>query len=71
MLQEARAAQAAAGEAYDHARTQQAADRAQADMKAATAALAAAQLVKDPEPPKLEELDEHISYFQVNESSVS
>lgn len=64
-LQEARDAKAQASEAYDMARTQQEADRAQAALKAASAALSCANELEIPPQPAADPLDEHAFYFQV------
>lgn len=64
-MQEAEAARVAADNAYEYARTQQQADKAQADMAAAAAAIIAAAAIKDPPVPELEQLDKDATYFKV------
>ena len=64
-VQEAHAEKLAAEDAYENARTQQEADRAQAAIRAAAAALKAALAIKKPSVPELEPINEDAIYFKV------
>lgn len=65
-LQEAEQTKDAGAAAYEAARTQQEADKAQAAIKEASAALHAAQSQDKPEEPLLEPIDRDAAYFKVS-----
>ena len=65
-VQEAHAEKLAAEDAYENARTQQEADRAQAVIRAAAAALKTALAIKQPPVPELEPINEDAAYFEVS-----